>query len=93
VNFAWAEPFHIIRLERGGDILQIPPGTFHRSVSDLDGSVVLNQSVRTAHATIAGEFRVYNSADIPRLWQITSNLVPPVTQVGKFFPKSGLNQH
>jgi hypothetical protein len=76
VNFAWAEPFHIVRLEQGGDILRIPPGTFHRSVSDPNGSVVLNQAVRAAHATVEREFRVYSSEDIPRLWQVTSNLSP-----------------
>ncbi len=76
VNFSWEKPFHIVRLEANGDILRIPPGTFHRSVSDPDGSLVLNQAVRTAKATVASEFRVYNSADIPRLRQITSQPAP-----------------
>lgn len=77
VNFAWAQPFHIVRLQANGDILRIPPGTFHRSVSDPAGSLVLNQAVRTAKATIANEFRVYNSAEIPRLLHITSRSAPP----------------
>lgn len=72
VNFAWEKPFHMVRLAANGDILQIPPGTFHRSVSDRTGSLVLNQAVRTAQATIEREFRVYNSAEIPRLKNITS---------------------
>jgi hypothetical protein len=72
VNFAWAHPYHMVRLEAGGEILRIPPGTFHRSVSDPNGSLVLNQAVRTAAATIEREFRVYSSADIPRLHWITS---------------------
>jgi hypothetical protein len=72
VNFAWASPFHMVRLEANGDILRIPPGTFHRSVSDRTGSLVLNQAVRSAQATIEREFRVYNSAMIPKLKQITS---------------------
>jgi hypothetical protein len=71
VNFAWENPFHIVRLKANGDILRIPPGTFHRSVSDDEGSLVLNQAVRTVGATIASEFRVYNSGEIPRLWQAT----------------------
>lgn len=79
VNFSWEQPFHIVRLEANGDILRIPPGTFHRSVSDPAGSLVLNQAVRTPKATIEGEFRVYNSAEIPRLLQITSkSAVPPI---------------
>lgn len=77
VNFAWKHPFHIVRLEANGDILRIPPGTFHRSVSDPQGSLVLNQAVRTAKASVESEFRVYNSAEIPRLWQVTSKAAPP----------------
>lgn len=77
VNFDWEYPFHMVRLEAGGDILRLPPGTFHRSVSDPDGSLVLNQAVRYASATVESEFRVYNSADIPRLLQVTSNTAPP----------------
>lgn len=72
VNFDWAQPFHIVRLEAGGDILRLPPGTFHRSVSDPDGSLVLNQAVRAANAKVESEFRVYNSAQIPRLLWVTS---------------------
>ena len=72
VNFAWDQPFHIVRLAAGGDILRIPPGTFHRSISDLDGSVVLNQAVRDQGASLAREFRVYNSGRIPALKVATS---------------------
>lgn len=72
VNFTWEHPFHLVRLEANGDILRIPPGTFHRSVSDPQGSLVLNQAVRTARASVASEFRVYNSGAIPRLLQVTS---------------------
>jgi hypothetical protein len=72
VNFAWDQPFHIVRLAAGGDILRIPPGTFHRSISDLDGSVVLNQAVRAQGASLAREFRVYNSGRIPALKVATS---------------------
>lgn len=71
VNFSWEIPFHMVRLKANGDILQIPPGTFHRSVSDKEGSLVLNQAVRTAQATVASEFRVYDSGEIPRLWRVT----------------------
>ncbi|WP_017325931.1 cupin domain-containing protein [Synechococcus sp. PCC 7336] len=78
VNFSWEQPFHLVRLNANGDILRIPPGTFHRSVSDPDGSLVLNQAVRTAEATVESEFRVYNSAKIPRLMQATSEeALPP----------------
>lgn len=77
VNFSWKRPFHMVRLEANGDILRIPPGTFHRSVSDPEGSLVLNQAVRTAKASVESEFRVYNSADIPLLLRATSKSAPP----------------
>jgi hypothetical protein len=76
VNFSWSRPFHIVRLEANGDILQIPPGTFHRSISDLNGSLVLNQAVRDQVASIDTEFRVYNSGKIPRLLKATSKPAP-----------------
>tara|TARA_B100001939_G_scaffold259302_1_gene226241 strand:- start:4213 stop:4689 length:477 start_codon:yes stop_codon:yes gene_type:complete len=76
VNFCWNYPFHVVRLEAGGDILRIPPGTFHRSISDQEGSVVLNQAVREPKAIVAREFRVYNSARIPRLMAVTANSAP-----------------
>ena len=65
-----------MRLESGGDILRIPPGTFHRSVSDPQGSVVLNQAVRGQGASVLREFRVYNSGRIPRLFATTSRTAP-----------------
>lgn len=77
VNLSWEQPFHMVRLEANGDILRIPPGTFHRSVSDPEGSLVLNQAVRTARATVESEFRVYNSAEIPLLLRATSKSAPP----------------
>jgi hypothetical protein len=76
VNFGWNYPFHIVRLESGGDILRIPPGTFHRSVSDPEGSVVLNQAVRDPGASVLREFRVYNSSRIPRLYATTCHTAP-----------------
>ncbi len=71
VNLAWEKPFHSVRLDSGGDILRIPPGTFHRSISDPDGSVVLNQAVREAGVSLVEEFRVYNSSHIPALMKET----------------------
>jgi hypothetical protein len=76
VNFSWNYPFHLVRLEADREILKIPPGTFHRSVSDPKGSVVLNQAVREERADVKSEFRVYDSGKIPRLLQITSTSAP-----------------
>ncbi|MBE9182608.1 redox protein [Oculatella sp. LEGE 06141] len=78
INLAWEHPFHIVRLEANGDILRIPPGTFHRSVSDPNGSIVLNQAIRTEKATVKSEFRVYDSGSIPRLgWLRSRDTVKP----------------
>ena len=76
VNLTWDHPFHIVRLESGGDILRIPPGTFHRSISDPEGSVVLNQAVRQVGVSLVNEFRVYNSARIPALMAATVASAP-----------------
>ncbi|MGY2709969.1 hypothetical protein ACVW0B_002077 [Thermostichus sp. MS-CIW-23] len=76
VNFSWRDPFHIVRLEANRGILRIPPGTFHRSVSDPEGSIVLNQAVRDEKAILEKEFRIYDSSRIPRLLQVTSAPAP-----------------
>ena len=52
VNFNWDHPFHRVRLNHNSRILRIPPGTFHRSESDPQGSLVINQAVRLASAKI-----------------------------------------
>lgn len=76
VNFQWAHPYHMVRVETGGEILRIPPGTFHRSISDPGGSLVINQAVRDSATTIEREFQVYNSARISRLHWTTSHIMP-----------------
>ncbi|MDB9527988.1 redox protein [Oscillatoria sp. CS-180] len=78
VNFSWEYPFHKVRLDANQHILRLPPGTFHRSVSDPNGSLVLNQAVRTARASIKSEFRVYNSAEIPRLRRLLDSNLQPI---------------
>ncbi len=78
VNFSWQYPFHEVRLDANQHILRLPPGTFHRSVSDPDGSLVINQAVRTAQATVQSEFRVYNSAHIPRLHRLLNSGIRPM---------------
>ncbi len=77
VNFSWDCPLHVVRLEANRYILRIPPGTFHRSVSDTKGSLVLNQAVRAEQAVVEHEFRVYNSAQIPRLQRLLDSGLRP----------------
>ena len=46
VNFDWKYPYHIVHLNRASGALLIPKGTYHRSVSGENGSIVINQSHR-----------------------------------------------
>jgi len=76
VNFGWDYPFYKVRLESCGYILRIPRGTFHRSVSDKNGSIVLNQAIRDKGGTVESEFKVTNSKDNKKLLDCISNLEP-----------------
>lgn len=90
VNFDWEYPFHAVRLDANRHILRIPPGTFHRSESDPQGSLVINQAVRQVTASIQTEFRVYNSEDIPKLRQLLASGLPPQRHG---FDQDDRNQH
>jgi uncharacterized protein YjbI with pentapeptide repeats len=79
VNFSWIKPFHIVRLEANGDILQIPPGTFYRSISDIGGSLVLNQAVRD-NVNLASGYQVYDSSKISRLLRVISKQPKPLPE-------------
>ena len=46
INPNWDEPHHVIYLNRSMGALEIPIGTYHRSISGKEGSIVLNQPLR-----------------------------------------------
>ena len=56
LNPLWDEPHHIIHLNRFMGALQIPIGTFHRSISGKDGSIVINQAIRDKQFEAKTEF-------------------------------------
>ena len=56
LNPLWDKPHHVVYLERAMGALQIPVGTFHRSVSGEAGSMVLNQSIRDRDFNSQTEF-------------------------------------
>ena len=56
INHEWDEPHHIIYLNRLMGALQIPIGTFHRSISNNKGSIVLNQAIRDEKFNPDSEF-------------------------------------
>ena len=72
VNLNWDEPYHEVRVISCGKILRIPPGTYHRSVSDPGGSIVINQAIRDDEFDVVSEFEIHNSKEIPELLHVIS---------------------
>ena len=69
LNPLWDEPHHIIYLNRSMGALQIPIGTFHKSISGKNGSVVINQAIRDEQFESSVEFdpiSVKNRADLQK---------------------------
>jgi len=56
INPLWDEPHHVIYLNRKMGALEIPIGTYHRSISGKEGSVVLNQPIRDKFFDSTKEF-------------------------------------
>ena len=56
INPKWDEPHHVIFLNRAMGALQIPMGTYHRSESGKEGSIVLNQATRDNSSDQTKEF-------------------------------------
>ena len=61
------QPHHVIELERAMGALAIPVGTYHRSISSEEGSLVLNQSIRDNAFIYATEFIPVNLRERPDL--------------------------
>ena len=55
-NPSWINKHWFVYLEEGVGALQIPPGTFHRSYSGIEGSLLLNHAVRDEEYDEAKEF-------------------------------------
>tara|TARA_B100000579_G_scaffold352918_1_gene307468 strand:- start:442 stop:951 length:510 start_codon:yes stop_codon:yes gene_type:complete len=69
LNPLWDEPHHIIYLNRSMGALQIPIGTFHKSISGKNGSVVINQAIRDEQFDSSREFdpiSIKDRADIQK---------------------------
>lgn len=67
LNPAWKQPHHIIELVRSMGALEIPIGTYHRSISGDQGSLVLNQSQRDPQFDYSSEFIPVSLRDRPDL--------------------------
>ena len=76
INFNWDNPYQIIHLQRESGALTIPKGTFHRSVSGLTGSIVINQAIRDDLFKADTEFKPISSCDDSRLNESMLNTKP-----------------
>jgi len=76
VNFGWEYPFYKVRLESCGLILKIPRRTYFRSISDENGSLVLNQAVRDKTGTVESQFQVIKSIENKELFDCINILEP-----------------
>ena len=76
VNFKWENPYQIIRLKREDGALTIPKGTFHRSVSGLSGSIVINQAIRDDLFKAESEFKPVSICNNKKLSEVILNTQP-----------------
>ena len=81
INPSWDEPHHVIFLNRSMGALEIPLGTYHRSISGKEGSIVLNQPKRDKYFDPAKEFipqkldkiNLFNARKIPPFYWFYEN--------------------
>ena len=70
LNPNWTKPHHVVELERMMGALQIPIGTYHRSITGGEGSTVLNQWIRADDFAFHNEFNPVSLRDHPELQAI-----------------------
>ena len=80
INLQWKCPYHIVRLDRSHGALFIPRGTFHRSVSGEEGSIVINQAHRYEGFDASAEFYPVSCATNMELYNILSSEKPVIDQ-------------
>ena len=76
VNPEWDQPYVIVHLSRDSGALTIPKGTYHRSVSGMNGSVVINQAIRDDLFQAEKEFAPVSVCDDERLSKILLSVKP-----------------
>lgn len=78
VNPIWRYPYHIVHLNRHSGALVIPRGTYHRSISPEEGSIVINQAIRDEHFDANTEFIPVSSAQNEELYKILTTEKPVI---------------
>ena len=83
VNYDWKYPYHIVHLNRASGALVIPRGTFHRSVSGDNGSIVINQAKRYDGFDASAEFYPVSTAENKELYNILRTEKPVIHTLGE----------
>jgi hypothetical protein len=78
VNPTWKYPYHIVHLNRSSGALVIPVGTYHRSISGEDGSIVINQAIRDDEFNSETEFIPVSAAQSEDLYRILAHEKPVI---------------
>ena len=83
VNYDWKYPYHIVNLNVHNGALLIPRGTYHRSVSGKDGSIVINQAKRYEGFDASSEFIPVSCATNKKLYDALVNEKPVIHKFGE----------
>ena len=83
VNYTWKYPYHIVHLNRTSGALVIPRGTFHRSVSGENGSIVINQAKRYDGFDPSAECNPVSSATNIDLYNALTQEKPVIHTLGE----------
>ena len=83
VNYDWKYPYHIVNLNVHNGALLIPRGTFYRSVSGKDGSIVINQAKRYDGFSAETEFIPVSCATNKKLYDALVKEKPVIHKFGE----------
>ena len=83
VNLQWKHRCHIVHLNVHSGALIIPRGTFHRSVSGENGSIVINQAKRYDGFNADAEFYPVSCAENMELYNVLKTEKPVVHTLGE----------
>ena len=83
VNLQWKYRYHIVHLNVHSGALIIPRGTFHRSVSGENGSIVINQAKRYEGFDASAEFYPVSTAENKELYNILRTEKPVIHTLGE----------
>jgi hypothetical protein len=72
-----------VHLNRSSGALVIPVGTYHRSISGEDGSIVINQAIRDDEFNPETEFIPVSAAQSEDLYRILAHEKPVIHTIGE----------